>query len=88
MKLPKESGERGQEASKKYLESSGVVDSLTKVLFALNEKNDKPTSTFEIIQQKLGGPLVSDYKKLHAEKSELQINTMIFWLNIHAYIVP
>ncbi|KAF2598713.1 hypothetical protein F2Q68_00010412 [Brassica cretica] len=40
---------------------------------ALNEKNDKPTSTFEIIQQKLEGPSVSDDEKLHAEKSELQL---------------
>ncbi|WZZ04748.1 hypothetical protein YC2023_090669 [Brassica napus] len=43
------------------------------VLVALYEQNDKPSSALEFIQQKLGGPSVSDYKKLQSEKSDLQI---------------
>ncbi|WZY89721.1 hypothetical protein YC2023_046456 [Brassica napus] len=43
------------------------------VLVALYEQNDKPSSALEFIQQKLGSPSVSDYKKLQSEKSDLQI---------------
>ncbi|XP_056854341.1 uncharacterized protein LOC130503800 [Raphanus sativus] len=46
---------------------------LNVVLNALYEQNDKPSSALEFIQQKLGGPSVSDYKKLHSEKSDFQI---------------
>ncbi|CAH8262173.1 unnamed protein product [Arabidopsis lyrata] len=80
----KEEKEVKKEAFRKYLESSGVLDSLTKVLVSLYEQNDKPSSAldssgyfsvifFRFIQQKLGGPSVSDYEKLQAEKSDLQI---------------
>ncbi|XP_031270577.1 c-Myc-binding protein homolog [Pistacia vera] len=55
------------------LDSSGVLDALTKVLVALYEQNDKPSSALEFIQQKLGGPSVSDYEKLQAELSDLQM---------------
>ncbi|KAL0897576.1 hypothetical protein Bca101_081537 [Brassica carinata] len=43
------------------------------VLDALYEQNDKPSSVLDFIQQKLGAPSVSDYKKLQSEKSDLQI---------------
>ncbi|VVA99173.1 unnamed protein product [Arabis nemorensis] len=69
----KEEKEAKKEAFRKYLESSGVLDSLTKILVALYEQNDKPSSALEFIQQKLGGPSVSEYEKLQAEKSDLQI---------------
>ncbi|CAI8594716.1 unnamed protein product [Vicia faba] len=52
--------EQEKEAKKgsfrKYLESSGVVDALTKVLVALYEQNDKPSSALEFIQQNLSCP--------------------------------
>ncbi|KAJ0241811.1 c-Myc-binding protein [Hirschfeldia incana] len=69
----KEEKEAKKEAFRKYLESCGALDCLTKVLVALYEQNDKPSSALEFIQQKLGGPSVSDYEKLQAEKSDLQI---------------
>ncbi|KAJ4886574.1 Uncharacterized protein Rs2_26322 [Raphanus sativus] len=53
--------------------SSGTMRDLNVVLNALYEQNDKPSSALEFIQQKLGGPSVSDYKKLHSEKSDFQI---------------
>ncbi|KAH7661274.1 hypothetical protein IHE45_15G053100 [Dioscorea alata] len=42
------------------------------LLSALNEGN-KSGSVFNFIQQKLGGPSISDYEKLQAEKSDLQL---------------
>ncbi|KAL6323740.1 hypothetical protein AAG906_002208 [Vitis piasezkii] len=65
--------EAKKEAFRKYLESSGVLDALTKVLVALYEQNDKPSSAVEFVQQKLGGPTVSEYEKLQAEMLDLQI---------------
>ncbi|KAF7805242.1 c-Myc-binding protein-like protein [Senna tora] len=69
----KEEKEAKKEAFRKYLESSGVVDALTKVLVALYEQNDKPSSALEFIQQKLGSTSISEYEKLQAELSDLQI---------------
>ncbi|XP_057961984.1 uncharacterized protein LOC131153587 isoform X2 [Malania oleifera] len=65
--------EAKKENFRKYLESSGVLDALTKVFVALYEQNDKPSSAIEFIQQKLGGPTVSEYEKLQAELSDLQM---------------
>ncbi|KAM7532222.1 hypothetical protein LguiB_035632 [Lonicera macranthoides] len=65
--------EAKKEAFRKYLESSGVLDALTKVLVALYEQqNDKPSSAIEFVQEKLGGPSLSEYEKLQAELSDLQ----------------
>jgi len=64
--------ESKKEAFRKYLESSGVLDALTKVLVALYEENEKPSVAIEFIQRSLGGPTSSEYEKLLAEKAELQ----------------
>ncbi|XP_059665772.1 uncharacterized protein LOC132311727 [Cornus florida] len=64
--------EAKKEAFRKYLESSGVLDALTKVLVALYEQNDKPSSAVEFVQQKLGGPTVLEYENLQTEMSDLQ----------------
>ncbi|KDO40777.1 hypothetical protein CISIN_1g041353mg, partial [Citrus sinensis] len=42
-------------------------------LAALYEQNDKPSSALEFVQQKLGAPSVSEYEKLQAEMSDLQL---------------
>ncbi|XVE89952.1 hypothetical protein DITRI_Ditri20bG0037600 [Diplodiscus trichospermus] len=68
----KEEKEAKKEAFRKYLESSGVLDALTKVLVALYEQNEKPSSALEFVQQKLGGPTLSEYEKLQSEISDLQ----------------
>ncbi|XP_011621552.1 C-Myc-binding protein homolog isoform X2 [Amborella trichopoda] len=65
--------EAKKEAFRKYLESSGVLDALTKVLVALYEENEKPSVAIEFIQRSLGGPSVSEYEKLQAEKADLQL---------------
>ncbi|KAL9225502.1 hypothetical protein vseg_001418 [Gypsophila vaccaria] len=64
--------EAKKEAFRRYLESSGAVDALTKVLVALYEQSNKPASAVEFLQQKLGGPSVAEYEKLEADMSELQ----------------
>ncbi|WCJ43836.1 c-Myc-binding protein [Euphorbia peplus] len=69
----KEEKEVKKETFRKYLESSGVLDTLTKVLVSLYEQNEKPSSALEFIQQKLGGPSLSEYENLQAEMSYLQI---------------
>ncbi|XP_023537914.1 c-Myc-binding protein homolog [Cucurbita pepo subsp. pepo] len=65
--------EAKKEAFRKYLESNGVVDALTKVLVALFEQNDKPSSALEFIQQRLGGPSIAEYEKLQSEMADLQV---------------
>ncbi|CAN1247065.1 c-Myc-binding protein [Linum grandiflorum] len=69
----REEKEAKKEAFRKYLESSGVVDTVTKALVALYEQDEKPSSALEFIQQKLGGPSVCEYEKLQAEMSDLQL---------------
>nr|POE92909.1 c-myc-binding protein [Quercus suber] len=44
----KEEKEAKKEAFRKYLDSSGVLDALTKVLVSLYEQNDKPSSALEL----------------------------------------
>ncbi|XP_015576534.1 uncharacterized protein LOC8268198 isoform X2 [Ricinus communis] len=43
----KEEKEAKKEAFRKYLESSGVLDALTKVLVSLYEQNEKPSSALD-----------------------------------------
>eukprot|EP00899_Mesostigma_viride_P003219 jgi/Mesvir1/12899/Mv05925-RA.1 len=61
-----------KEAFRKYMESSGVVDSLTKVLVQIYEEPNKPSSAIEYIKQALGAPTAAEYDALIAEKEELQ----------------
>ncbi|KAF3324409.1 C-Myc-binding protein [Carex littledalei] len=65
--------EAKKETFRKYLESSGVLDALTKVLVSLYEEGNKPSSAVEFVKQKLGGPSVSEHEKLKAEKMDLQL---------------
>ncbi|KAH7416281.1 hypothetical protein KP509_14G084000, partial [Ceratopteris richardii] len=64
--------ESKKEAFRKYLESSGVLDALTKVLVNLYEENEKPPSAVEFIQQNLGGPTKAEFESLKAEKEDLE----------------
>ncbi|EPS74163.1 hypothetical protein M569_00594, partial [Genlisea aurea] len=62
-----------KEAFRKYLDSCGVLDSLTKVLISLYEQNEKPSSAIDFIRQKLGGPTLAEHENLRAELSDLQV---------------
>eukprot|EP00250_Pteridium_aquilinum_P031516 c43760_g1_i1 orf=179-484(+) len=64
--------ESKKEAFRKYLESSGVLDALTKVLVNLYEENEKPPSAIEFIQRNLGGPTSSEFESLKTEKEVLE----------------
>mmetsp|Transcript_25586 Transcript_25586/g.44118 ORF Transcript_25586/g.44118 Transcript_25586/m.44118 type:complete len:103 (+) Transcript_25586:51-359(+) len=57
---------------RKYLERSGVIDALTKVLVALYEEPEKPSNALDFIKQYLGAPTQADYDSLKTERDDLQ----------------
>jgi hypothetical protein len=65
------SGESKKEEFRKYLERSGVIDALTKVLVALYEEPEKPANALDFIKQYLGAPTSGDVETMKAEKDEL-----------------
>ncbi len=65
------SGESKKEEFRKYLERSGVIDALTKVLVALYEEPEKPSNALDFIKQYLGAPTSGDVETMKAEKEEL-----------------
>ena len=65
------SGESKKEEFRKYLERSGVIDALTKVLVALYEEPEKPTNALDFIKQYLGAPTSGDVETMKTEKEQL-----------------
>lgn len=61
-----------KEAYRKYLESAGVVDALTKVLVALYEEPDKPKVAVDYIKTVLGAPTGAEYDAIVAERDALK----------------
>jgi cell division protein FtsB len=62
-----------------YLEKTGVVDQLTKVLVSLYEETDKPTNPIEFIKRNMSAPeeidqdnLKNEYLKLKEENEKLR----------------
>ena len=62
-----------------YLEKTGVVDQLTKVLVSLYEETDKPTNPLEFIKRNMSAPeeidqdnLKNEYLKLKKKKKKLR----------------
>jgi len=51
--------ESKKEAFRKYLESSGVLDALTKVLVALYEENEKPSVAIDWRNYEIHQPIES-----------------------------
>merc|ERR1712023_75375 len=70
--LPRAMAETKKESFRKYLESAGVIDALTKVLVALYEEPDRPPNATSSIVQLLGGPSPEEYNALLSERDELQ----------------
>mmetsp|Transcript_16077 Transcript_16077/g.38131 ORF Transcript_16077/g.38131 Transcript_16077/m.38131 type:complete len:85 (+) Transcript_16077:165-419(+) len=64
--------ETKKESFRKYLESAGVIDALTKVLVSLYEEPNKPNDAVSTIVQLLGGPSAEEYNSLLAERDELK----------------
>ncbi|CCI45858.1 hypothetical protein ABG067_007285 [Albugo candida] len=64
--------EAKKEEFRKYLEKSGVVDALTKVLVGLYEVNDKPSNAVDYLKRFLGAPTGVDIDALRTENEELK----------------
>ncbi len=64
--------EQKKEEYRKYLEKSGVVDQLTKVLVGLYEEPEKPSNAIEFIKKCLGAPSDTDVDQLKADNEELK----------------
>ena len=63
-----------------YLEKTGVVDQLTKVLVSLYEETDKPTNPIDFIKRNMSAPeeidqdnLKNEYLKLKEENEKLRV---------------
>ncbi|KAM7373543.1 hypothetical protein PAMP_008385 [Pampus punctatissimus] len=66
--------ESKREQFRRYLEKSGVLDTITSVLVALYEETDKPNNALDFIKLHLGagGPEPADAEALRMELSDLQ----------------
>ncbi|KAL6267648.1 hypothetical protein P5V15_000722 [Pogonomyrmex californicus] len=60
-----------REEFRKYLERSGVMDALTKILVSLYEETEKPTDALEYIRKNLGGT-VDNTSEIESLKKELE----------------
>jgi len=64
--------ESKKEEFRKYLEKSGVIDALTKVLVALYEEPEKPANALDFIKQFLGAPTSGEVEKMTSESEDLK----------------
>ncbi|XP_075886480.1 C-Myc-binding protein [Nelusetta ayraudi] len=66
--------ESKREQFRRYLEKSGVLDTLTSVLAALCEETDKPNNALDFIKLHLGaaGPEPAEAEALRTEMADLQ----------------
>jgi len=69
---PPQSPDAKKEEFRKYLERSGVIDALTKVLVGLYEEPEKPSNAIEFIKMTLGAPTGVDVDQLKAENETLR----------------
>ncbi|KAG5858001.1 c-Myc-binding protein-like [Anguilla rostrata] len=65
--------ESKREQFRRYLEKAGVLDSLTSVLIALYEENEKPNNALDFLKQHLGvvSPEPADVETLRLELADL-----------------
>ena len=64
--------EQKKEEFRKFLEKTGVIDQLTKVLVGLYEEPEKPQNAVEFIKRSLGAPQDNDTDQLKADNEELK----------------
>ena len=64
--------ESKREEYRKYLEKSGVIDQLTRVLVELYEENNKPENAIDFVKKYLGSPSDVDMDSLKVEHSKLK----------------
>jgi len=61
-----------KEEFRNYLEKSGVIDALTKVLVGLYEEHEKPADALDWIKKHLGSVIGIDIDALKKENEELK----------------
>eukprot|EP00762_Andalucia_godoyi_P007331 ANDGO_01544.mRNA.1 C-Myc-binding protein homolog len=61
-----------KEEFRKYLEKTGVIDAMTRVLVALYEEPERPSNPLDFIKQYLGSSGSSETDALRAESEELK----------------
>ena len=59
---------------RKYLEKSGVIDALTKVLVGLYEEPERPPNAVDYIKRYMGAPTGIDVEAMRAELEQLKID--------------
>ena len=61
-----------KEEFRKYLEKSGVIDALTKVLVGLYEEPERPPNAVDYIKRYMGAPTGIDVEAIRAENESLK----------------
>mmetsp|Transcript_27807 Transcript_27807/g.83354 ORF Transcript_27807/g.83354 Transcript_27807/m.83354 type:complete len:96 (+) Transcript_27807:112-399(+) len=61
-----------KEEFRKYLEKSGVIDALTKVLVGLYEEPERPPNAVDYIKRYMGAPTGIDVDALRQENDNLK----------------
>jgi hypothetical protein len=61
-----------KEEFRRYLEKTGVLDALTKVLVGLYEEPERPSNSLEYMKRYLGAPVAVDVEGLKRENEELK----------------
>ena len=61
-----------KEEFRKYLEKSGVIDALTKVLVGLYEEPERPPNAVDYIKRYMGAPTGVDVEALRVENEGLR----------------
>ena len=72
LQMSYETADSSKEEFRKYLEKSGVVSQLTKVLVGLFEEDTRPSNAIDYIKKYLGAPTGVDVEELKAENEELK----------------
>jgi len=67
-----QSADSKKEEFRKYLDKSGVIDALTKVLVGLYEEPDRPQNAVDYITKYMGAPVGVDADAVRAENDELR----------------
>ncbi len=61
-----------KEEFRKYLEKSGVISQLTRVLVGLYEEPDRPQQAIDYVKKHLGAPTGIDIDEIRTENEELK----------------